>query len=149
MEVILTKDVKGTGRKGDLVKVSDGYARNMLFPRGLAIEATKDNKQTLARQKAKEAEIIEAEKAEAKKLADRLEKVTIVIKTKTGGNGKLFGSITTKDIAEALKAQTSIDLDKKKIILKSPIKEVGEFTIDVRVYPEMRGHFQLNIVEVQ
>ena len=99
MVVILIKDVKGTGKAGDVVKVSDGYARNMLLPRGLAKEATEGNIRNLEKQKAIAAEKLEEEKAAAKELAEKLEKITVKIKTKGGDTGKLFGSITSKDIS--------------------------------------------------
>ena len=114
MIVILTKDVKGKGKAGDVVKVSDGYARNMLLPKGLAKEATEGNIRNLEKQKAIAAEKREEQKAAAQAVAQRLEKITLEIKSKGGESGKLFGSITSKDIADALEKQEGIKIDKKK-----------------------------------
>ncbi|NLY82122.1 MAG: 50S ribosomal protein L9 [Clostridiales bacterium] len=137
MLVILKKDIKGTGKAGDVVTVSDGYARNMLLPREMAIKATDKNVRSVEKQKniLKEKESKEKEKAVNK--AKELEAKSVVVKTKTGENGKLFGSITSMDIAKALKEQESINIDKKKIILKTPIKQIGVFEVDIKIYPEV------------
>lgn len=137
MLVILKKDIKGTGKAGDVVTVSDGYARNMLLPREMAIKATDKNVRSVEKQKniLKEKENKEKEKAVNK--AKELEAKSVVVKTKTGENGKLFGSITSMDIAKALKEQESINIDKKKIILKTPIKQIGVFEVDIKIYPEV------------
>ena len=135
MLVILKKDVKGTGKAGDIVKVSDGFARNMLFPKGLATEATDNNVKSLEKQKAAEAQRKADEKAAAQELAKQLEDVKVVIKTKSGEGGRLFGSITSKDIADETKKQTGLVIDKKKIQLSSPIKNMGKFDIKVKLYP--------------
>jgi large subunit ribosomal protein L9 len=137
MLVILKQDVKGTGKAGDVLKVSDGYARNMLIPKGLAIMATDKNVRSVEKQKAILKEKQEKEKEKAVKKAIELKKKSVVIKTKTGDNGKLFGSITTMDIAKALKEQESVDVDKKKILLKTPIRQTGVFEIDIKIYPEV------------
>ena len=139
MQVILNQDVKGTGKKGEIVKVSDGFARNMLFPRGLATEATTANIRNLEKQKAIAAEKKAEEKKAAEELAAKLEDIKVVIKTKSGEGGKLFGSITSKDIAEETKKQTGIVIDKKKIQLNSPIKNIGTFNVSVKLYPEVAG----------
>ncbi|MDD7718592.1 MAG: 50S ribosomal protein L9 [Eubacteriaceae bacterium] len=139
MQVILNQDVKGTGKKGEIVKVSDGFARNMLFPRGLATEATTANIRNLEKQKAIAAEKKAEEKKAAEELAAKLEDIKVVIKTKSGEGGKLFGSITSKDIAEETKKQTGLVIDKKKIQLNSPIKNIGTFNVSVKLYPEVAG----------
>ena len=139
MQVILNQDVKGTGKKGEIVKVSDGFARNMLFPRGLATEATTANIRNLEKQKAIAAEKKSEEKKAAEELAAKLEDIKVVIKTKSGEGGKLFGSITSKDIAEETKKQTGLVIDKKKIQLNSPIKNIGTFNVSVKLYPEVAG----------
>ena len=139
MQVILNQDVKGTGKKGEIVKVSDGFARNMLFPRGLATEATTANIRSLEKQKAIAAEKKAEEKKAAEELAAKLEDIKVVIKTKSGEGGKLFGSITSKDIAEETKKQTGLVIDKKKIQLNSPIKNIGTFNVTVKLYPEVAG----------
>lgn len=147
MIVILNRDVKGTGKAGEVVKVSDGYARNMLLPKGYATEATDGNIRNLEKQKELQAQKKADDKAAAEKLADELENVKVVIKTKSGEGGKLFGSITSKDIAEAAKEQTGITLDKKKIQIGSPIKNIGKFTVDVKLYPEVVGKLSVEITD--
>lgn len=137
MIVILNKDVKGTGKAGDVVKVNDGFARNMLIPKGLATEATAGNVRQLEKKKAIEAEKKAEEKAAAVQLAEKIKTIAVVIKTKAGDNGKIFGSITSKDIAEELKKQHSIDVDKKKIQLSSPIKNTGEISVEIKLYSEV------------
>lgn len=145
MIVILTKDVKGTGKAGEVVKVSDGYARNMLLPKGLAKEATEGNVRNLEKQKAIAAEKLEAQKEVAKKQAEEMSKITVVIKSKGGENGKLFGSITSKDIAEALEKQENIKIDKKKIELPSPIKQTGDTEVTVKLFPEVSATLKVTV----
>lgn len=145
MIVILTKDVKGTGKAGEVVKVSDGYARNMLIPRGLAKEATEGNVKSLEKQKKIMAEKQAAEKEKAKELAEKLESLSVEIVTKGGENGRLFGSITSKDISDALKDQHGITIDKKKIVLDTPIKETGEQIVKVKVYPEISADLKVKV----
>lgn len=145
MIVILTKDVKGTGKAGDIVKVSDGYARNMLLPKGFAKEATQGNVRNLEKQKELAAEKLQEQKAAAKKQAEKLETITVVIKSKGGENGKLFGSITSKDIAEALEEQESIKVDKKKIELASPIKQTGDTQVAVKLFPEVSANLKVKV----
>ena len=130
MVVILLKDVKGTGKAGDVVKVSDGYARNMLIPKGLAKEATQGNVRNLEKQKAIAEEKRAIEKAAAQKKAEELEKITLIVKSKGGENGKLFGSVTSMDIAKALQEQEGITIDKKKIVLPEAIKAYAEIVRD-------------------
>lgn len=145
MIVILTKDVKGTGKAGEVVKVSDGYARNMLIPRGLAKEATDGNVRSLEKQKKIMAEKQAADKQAAEELAGKISQLTVEIVTKGGENGRLFGSITSKDISDALKEQHGISIDKKKIGLDSPIKETGETTVKVKVYPEVTADLKVKV----
>ena len=123
MIVILNRDVKGTGKAGDIVKVSDGYARNMLIPKGYAKEATEGNVRNLEKQKAIAAEKKAEEKAEAQALAEKINERSVTIKTKAGEGGRIFGSITSKDIADALADQHKLTVDKKKIQLDNPIKQ--------------------------
>ena len=137
MEVILKKDVKGTGKAGDIVKVSDGYARNRLIPSGQAVEATEANKRAIAREKARVAEIAAQNRADAQAFADGLNDKTIVIKTKVGDNGKLFGSITSMDIADAIKEQTGTIVDRKRIVLDKPIKEVCTEMIEIKLFQDI------------
>ena len=145
MIVILMKDVKGTGKAGDVVKVSDGYARNMLLPKGLAKEATQGNIRSLERQK----EIAEEKKAEqkaaAQELAAKIEATSITIKSKGGSSGKLFGSITSKDIAEALEEQSNIKVDKKKIMLANPIKQTGDVQVMIKLFHEVTATLNVTV----
>ncbi len=145
MIVILNRDVKGTGKAGEVVKVSDGYARNLLLPKGYATEATEGNIRSLEKQKAIAAEKKAEEKAAAQALAEKLRGVTVKIQAKAGENGKVFGSITSKDIAERLQEQYKITVDKKKIQLDGPIKQTGNVTVDVKLYPEVSGKLNVEI----
>ena len=133
MIVILLKDVKGTGKAGEIVKVSDGYARNMLIPRGMAKEATDGNVRSLEKAKAVQAQKDADAKAAAEKLAEELKDKEIVIRTKGGEGGKLFGSITSKDIEAAVKDQLGVKIDKKKMQLESPIKHIGSHEVAVKL----------------
>lgn len=145
MKVILNKDVKGTGKAGDVVNVSDGYARNMLIPRGMATEATAGNIRQLEKKKAIEAEKRAEEKAEAQEQAAKLEKALVTIRTKAGDGGRIFGSITSKDIADAIGSQLGIEVDKKKIHLDSPIKQTGETTVTIRLYHEVNASVRVSV----
>lgn len=145
MEVILKQDVKGTGKAGDVVKVSDGYARNKLIPGGLAVEATPANRKAIEREKAKAKEKYEAEKAAAVELQKQLADKIIVVTTKVGDNGRLFGAITSKDIATAITEQTGIEVDKRKVILDKPIKETGVETIEIKLFQEVNAKVVLKI----
>ena len=146
MIVILKKDVKGTGKAGEIVKVSDGYARNMLLPRGLATEATEGNVRSLEKQKQLAAEKKAEEKAAAQAMAEKLNAVGVTIKTKAGEGGRIFGSITSKDIADALKDQHKLTVDKKKIQLDNPIKSTGEMSVNVKLYSEVSAQLKVTIV---
>lgn len=147
MIVILKKDVKGTGKAGEVIKVSPGYARNMLIPRGLAVEATEGNIRNLEKQKQIQKENEAIEKAKAKEIALKLSKGNIVIKTKAGEGGRLFGSITNKDISEAIEKQLEIKIDRRKIVLENPIKELGEVNVEAKLYPEVIGKFTVEVKE--
>lgn len=145
MQVILKKDVKGTGKEGDIVKVSDGFARNKLIPSGAAIEATPQNIKAIEREKAAIAQKLAEDRAAATKLAKELEAHPLIVKTKVGEGGKLFGSITSMDIAEALKQQTGKEIDKKKIVLDKPIKETGEHTVEVKMFQDITAKLKVRI----
>ena len=147
MIVILKKDVKGTGKAGEVIKVSPGYARNMLIPRGLAVEATEGNIRNLEKQKQIQKENEAIEKAKAEEIALKLSKGNIVIKTKAGEGGRLFGSITNKDISEAIEKQLEIKSDRRKIVLENPIKELGEVNVEAKLYPEVIGKFTVEVKE--
>ena len=147
MKVILNKDVKGTGKAGDVVTVSDGYARNMLIPRGLATEATQSNIRQLEKQKAIAAEKKAEEKAAAQELAEKLNKASIKMKIKAGEGGRIFGSITSKDIADAINMQLGMDIDRKKVKLDAPIKQVGQTDVDMRLYQDVNAKIKVIIAE--
>ena len=143
---ILLKDVKGTGKAGEVVKVSDGYARNMLLPKGLAKEATEGNIRNLEKQKEIAEEKRAEQKAAAEKQAEKISNITLTIKSKGGDSGKLFGSITSKDIADALQKQENIKVDKKKIVLDSPIKQTGEAEVTVKLFSEVTATLKVNVI---
>ena len=145
MEVILKQDVKGTGKAGQVVKVSDGYARNKLIPGGLAVEATPANKKAIEREKAKAKEKYEAEKAAALDLSQQLADKIIVVKTKVGESGRLFGAITSKEIASAITEQTGVEVDKRKIVLDKPIKETGVETIEIKLFKDVKAKVVVKI----
>ncbi|MCQ4895221.1 50S ribosomal protein L9 [Anaerotruncus sp. DFI.9.16] len=135
MKVILTQDVKGSGKKGELVKVSDGYARNFLLPKGLAIEASA---QALGEMKARQASVehkAAVEKQAAQEMAGKIGGKTVKIAAKAGANGKLFGSVTSKEISEELSRQFGAQIDKRKIVMDSDIKAFGSYTVQVKLHP--------------
>ena len=145
MKVIFIQDVKGQGKKGEEKNIADGYARNFLLPRGLAVEANAANLNNLKGQKESQAYKKEQEIKAAEEIKAKLEGVVVKMSAKAGENGKLFGSITAKDIAEALKAQHKIDIDKRKIVLASDIKTTGELTVDAKLYPQIVGKIKVVI----
>lgn len=145
MVVILLKDVKGTGKAGDVVKVSDGYARNMLIPKGLAKEATQGNVRNLEKQKALAEEKRAEEKAAAQEKAKELEKITLIVPSKGGENGKLFGSVTSMDIAKALQEQEGINIDKKKIEMPGPIKQAGNSEVVIKLYQDVSAKVKVKV----
>lgn len=147
MQIILKKDVKGAGKAGDVVKVSNGYARNRLIPGGFAVEATPSNLARVKREKANHEAQIALDKAEANQVKKVLEDKTIRLKTRVGEGGKLFGSVTSMDIADAIKEQTRLDIDKKKIVLKKPIKEIGEHEVEVKLYTEISADIKVAVTE--
>lgn len=145
MKVILLQEVRGTGKAGDLANVSDGYARNMLIPRGLAVEATPQNIKQLEKKKEAQKKQFEEDKAAALELKKKLEEVTVEVRTKAGKDGKVFGSVTSKDIADALK-EMGFDIDKKKIQLDSPIKATGTTDVNVKLFTEIAGKVKVNVI---
>ncbi len=145
MQVILTQDVKGQGKKGDVVSVSDGYARNFLIAKGLGIEATKSNMNDLKGKKESAEYKIKTDTEEAKKIAERLSGLTVTIKAKTGDEGRLFGSITSKDVADALTEQHNIKLDKKRFVLTEGIKTLGVTKVTVKLYTGITGTLKVNV----
>ena len=147
MKVLLLADVKGKGKKDQIVNVSDGYARNFLFPKKLAVEADAG---ALANAKAKEdakAYKIEQDRAEARATAEKLAGIVVKIKATAGTDGRLYGSITTADIAAALKEQAGVELDKRKIVTDGPIKAHGTYALTVKLYPEIAGTLNLVVCD--
>lgn len=134
MKVILLEDIKGVGKKDEVINASDGYARNFLFPKKLAVPADNGNMSRLNAKKASEAHKKELEIKAAKELATKLDKIELLIKVKAGENGKIFGGVTNKEISEELKKQHNLEIDKKKIILKENIKNLGRFNVDIKLY---------------
>ena len=147
MKVILLKDVKGQGKKGEIVNVSDGNARNNLLPRNLAQEATAQNLNSAQVKQEAAAHKKEMEKKNAQEMAKQLENKGVVIKAKCGSTGRLFGAITNAEIAEALNQQTGLELDKKKVVLANPIKELGEYTVTVKLYAGVQATIGLKVEE--
>ena len=147
MKVIFNVDVKGQGKKGELKEVSDGYARNYLLPRGLAAEATADNINTLKLKERAKAAQIAKEKALAEENAKKLSGVQVIIRAKAGSNGKLFGAVTSQEIADAMKAQFDIDIEKNKIVQADPIKTFGSYTVKAKLGHEVSGTINVLVVE--
>ncbi|MBO4235113.1 MAG: 50S ribosomal protein L9 [Firmicutes bacterium] len=147
MLVLLKQDVKGTGKAGDIVKVSDGYARNMLLPKGLAVEATEGNIRAAEKQKERIAQKAADDKAAAQELVETLKEKSVTIKAKAGDGGRLFGAITSKDISDAAKEQLGLEIDKKKIELDAPIKSLGTYTATLKLYQEIKGELKVFVVE--
>ncbi|NLC04457.1 MAG: 50S ribosomal protein L9 [Tissierellia bacterium] len=146
MKIILLKDVKGLGVEGDLVNSKDGYARNFLFPRGIAIEATPANLRKWEETNKKLETKKQEEEEEALKLKEKIETLTVTLKGKGGEGGRLFGSITSKDIADGLKNQYKIEIDRRKIELKDNIKVTGLQEVEIRVYPEITAKLKVNVI---
>ena len=146
MKVILKENIKGVGKKDEVINASDGYARNFLFPKNLAVEANAENMSKLkAKQDANQYKK-DVEKEEAKKVAEKLSKIELIIKVKAGENGKIFGGVSAKEIAENLETNYQIKVDKKKIELKETIKTLGERTIDIKLYEGVVGKVKLRIL---
>ena len=147
MKVILLQDVKGKGKKGQLLEVSDGYARNFMLPKKLAIEATADAINTMRMNDKAAAEKAAKERAEALEISKKLREMTLTVTAKGGGAGRLFGSVTNQEIADALKAKSGIALDKRKIVLSDPIKSVGTYTVTCKLGYEISAPLTVKIEE--
>lgn len=147
MKVILLKDIKGSGKTGDIINVSDGYARNYLFPKGLAKEATNGNVKVLNEQKTSVKIKEEKELQEAKTLGNKMEELTVVLYSKAGDGGRLFGSITSKDIAEVLNKTHDINVDKRKILLEEGIKTLGSRYVEIKIHPKVVTKIKVEVKE--
>ena len=148
MKVILQQDVRGQGKKGQMIEVAEGYARNFLLPRGQAVLATADAVNTMRMNDKATQERIAKEKAEAMEVSKKLREMTVVVNAKGGGNGRLFGSVTNQEIADALKAKTGIALDKRKIIITDAIKNVGTYTVTCKLGYEITAPLTVKIEEI-
>lgn len=149
MKVILTQDVKGSGKKGEIINVAEGYARNFLFPKNLAMEATDGNMKEVARQKAELLQKKAEELGNARLLAKQLEKVDISLSVKIGEGGRLFGSINTKDIGEELAKKCGLEIDKRKIELKGPIKNLGIHPVAIKLHPEVTATIDIKVIAAE
>lgn len=147
MEVILLQDVKALGKKGEIVKVNDGYARNFILPKKLGVEANSRNMNDLKLQKANEEKVAAERLAEARALADELKDKEIVLNLKLGDGGKTFGSVSSKEIAEAAKTQLGYDIDKKKIQLKESIKSLGVYNVGLKLHPKVTAELKVKVQE--
>ena len=147
MKVILLQDVKGKGKKGQMLEVSDGYARNYMLPRKIAIEATADAVNTMRMNDKAAAEKAAKERAEALEISKQLREMTLVVTARGGGAGRLFGSVTNQEIADALAAKTGIRLDKRKIVIADPIKAVGTYTVQCKLGYEITGTVRVRVTE--
>ena len=148
MKVILQQDVKGKGKKGQMIEVSDGYARNYMLPRKIAVEATPDNINTMWMNDKALLERQTKERAEAVRIMNEMKEVTLTLRVKGGGAGRLFGSVTTQEISEALKEQMNIDVDKRKIVLDEAIKNVGTYTVKCKLGYEVVGNLKVKVEEL-
>ncbi len=147
MKVVLTADVKGQGKKNDVIEVSDGYARNYLLPRKLAVEATNKILNEIKGQNDAKQHRMEVELAEARALASKLDSLLIKITASSGADGRLYGSVTAKEIAEHLEKDYKITLDKRKIVLNNPIRAYGQYDLDVKLYPEVTGKIHVLVCQ--
>lgn len=147
MKVILLEDIKGVGKKNQIVNASDGYAKNFLFPKNLAVEANKSNVNHLDNIKKNEEAKKQAELEKAQELGKELQSKSVNIAVKIGDNGKLFGAVTNKEISAAIKEQAKLDIDKKKIVLSEPIKTVGEKLVEIKLHPKVTAKLKVNVTE--
>ena len=147
MKVILIEDVKSLGKKGQLVDVNDGYARNFILAKKLGLEATPKNLNDLKLKKANEEKVAKEIYEEAKAFGERLKEMEVNVTIKTGEGGKIFGSVSSKEIAEAAKAQLGIELDKKKMVLPSPIKALGTTMVPIKLHPKVTSELKVNVRE--
>lgn len=148
MKVILIKDVKGIGKVGQIVDVSDGHARNLLLPKGFATEATEHNIKALDKKKKDAADKKQNDVDAARIIEEKLKGLAVTIKAKSGEGGKLFGAITSKDISDALESQFKVTIDKKKFVVENPIKHLGEYTIEIKLYQGVVGKLSVKVISL-
>ena len=148
MKVILQQDIRGKGKKGQMIEVSDGYARNYMLPRKLAIEATADNVNTMRMTDKAQQEKRQREREEAFAISKKMADLVVIVRCKGGGAGRLFGSVTTQEIADSRKKQTGIDLDKRKIVLEEQIKTVGDYKVKCKLGYEINADLKLKVEEL-
>ena len=146
MKVILLEDVKSLGKKDDIVEVKEGYARNFLFTKNLGIPADSRNMNDVKLRKAREAKLAAEKLKEAKNIAEKLEKTSVTCKVKAGKDGKVFGSVSSKEIAEEMKKQNGIEVDKKKLVLSEPIKNLGTYKVNVKLHPEVTAFLTVDVL---
>ena len=146
MKVILKADIKGVGKKNEVINASDGYARNFLFPKDFAVEANAENMSKLKAQESSKKFQKDVEREEAKKLAEKLGKIMVTIKVKAGENGKIFGGVSSKEITDNLEKEHKLKIDKKKILLKETIKTLGTHMIEVKLFDGVNGTIKVNII---
>ncbi|MGN0373345.1 MAG: 50S ribosomal protein L9 [Enterocloster sp.] len=147
MEIVLLEDVKALGKKGQIVKVNDGYARNFILPKKLGVEATPKNLNDLKLQKANDAKVAAEQLAAAKEIGEKLEKSSVTVSIKAGEGGRAFGSVSSKEIGKAIKDQLKLDVDKKKIMLNDPIKSIGSFEVPVKLHKDVTARLAVKVVE--
>lgn len=145
MDIILLQDVKSLGKKGEIVKVSDGYARNFILPKKLGLEATAKNLNDLKLQKAAQAKLEKEQLEAAQALGKQIEGSTVTVRIKTGENGRVFGSVSVKEIAEAMKEQLNLDIDKKKITIANSIRNEGTFSATVKLHPQVSSELTVKV----
>lgn len=146
MKVILKQDVKGVGKKDQIINVSDGYVRNFLFPKNMAVEANNENMSKLRAKQESNAFKKQQEKEEAQKIADKISKIILKVPVKAGGNGKIFGGVSTKEISDLLEKNYKIKVDKKKIELKETIKELGARNVNIKLYEGVIANLKIDVV---
>ena len=148
MKVILLQDIKGVGKKDEVINASDGYARNFLFPKKLAVEADSGNMGRLKNKQDSEAHRKQIEKEKAQETAKKIENISLILKVKAGENGKIFGGVTSKEIADTLKKDYQIEVDKKKIMLKDTIKVLGNFNIEIKLYDGVFAKLKVRVESI-
>ena len=146
MKVILLQDIKGVGKKDQIINVSDGYVRNFLFPKNMAVEANNENMSKLRAKQDSNAFKKQQEKEEAQKIADKISKIILKVPVKAGGNGKIFGGVSTKEISDLLEKNYKIKVDKKKIELKETIKELGTRNVNIKLYEGVIANLKIDVV---